>query len=95
MLEKQELCKDYMQSLEPCWKLCDASFLALWERESRHFNDESTSNALEGLAQNAGADVVKKAALLAEGNAANREDIVFFKKLPLFTKTDDGYGEIK
>ena len=44
MLEKQELCKDYMQGLEPCWKLCDAPFLALWERESRHFNDESTSN---------------------------------------------------
>ena len=43
MLEKQELCKDYMQGLEPCWKLCDAPFLALWERESRHFNDESTS----------------------------------------------------
>ena len=44
MLKKQELCKDYMQGLEPCWKLCDAPFLALWERESRHFNDESTSN---------------------------------------------------
>ena len=43
MLEKQELCKDYMQGLEPCWKLCDAPFLAMWERESRHFNDESTS----------------------------------------------------
>ena len=43
MLEKQELCKDYMQGLEPCWKLCDAPFLAFWERESRHFNDESTS----------------------------------------------------
>jgi len=43
MLEKQELCKDYMQGLELCWKLCDAPFLALWERESRHFNDESTS----------------------------------------------------
>ena len=43
MLEKQELCKDYMQGLEPCWKLCDAPFLTFWERESRHFNDESTS----------------------------------------------------
>lgn len=53
------------------------------------------SHLLETLAQSAGADVVKKAALLAEGNAANREDIVFLKKLPLFTKTDDGYGEMK
>ena len=44
MLEKQKLCKDYMQDFESGWKLCDVSFLALWERESRHFNDESTSN---------------------------------------------------
>ena len=43
MLKKQELCKDYMQGLEPCCKLCDAPFLAMRERESRHFNDESTS----------------------------------------------------
>ena len=41
-----------------------------------------------------GVEVVKKAALLAEDNAANRDDIVFLKKLPLFTKTDDGYEEI-
>ena len=46
MLEKQELCKDYMQGLEPCWKLCDAPFLAMRERESRHFNDESTSKLI-------------------------------------------------
>lgn len=52
------------------------------------------SNLLETLAQNAGVEVVKKAALLAEDNAANRDDIVFLKKLPLFTKTDDGYKEI-
>ena len=43
MLKKQELCEDYMQGLEPCGKLCDAPFLAMRERESRHFNDESTS----------------------------------------------------
>lgn len=52
-------------------------------------------DAAEILPQNAGADVVKKAALLADGNAASQEDIIFLKKLPLFTKTDDGYGEIK
>ena len=52
-------------------------------------------HALEILAQNAGANVVIKAALLAEGNAAYREYFVFLKKLPLFTKTDDGYKEIK
>ena len=61
-----------------------------------YINNKSiyVSNLLETLAQNAGVEVVKKAALLAEGNAANRDDIVFLKKLPLFTKTDDGYKEI-
>lgn len=61
-----------------------------------YINNKSiyVSNLLETLAQNAGVEVVKKAALLAEDNAANRDDIVFLKKLPLFTKTDDGYEEI-
>lgn len=61
-----------------------------------YINNKSiyVSNLLETLAQNAGVEIVKKAALLAEGNAANRDDIVFLKKLPLFTKTDDGYEEI-
>lgn len=61
-----------------------------------YINNKSiyVSNLLETLAQNAGVEFVKKAALLAEGNAANRDDIVFLKKLPLFTKTDDGYKEI-
>ena len=51
-------------------------------------------HALEVLAQNAEAVIVKKAALLAEGDAANRDDIVFLKKLPLFSKVEDGYVEI-
>ena len=61
-----------------------------------YINNKSiyVSNLLETLAQNAGVEVVKKAALLAEDNAANRDDIVFLKKLPLFTKTGDGYEEI-
>ena len=61
-----------------------------------YINNKSiyVSNLLETLAQNAGVEVVKKVALLAEDNAANRDDIVFLKKLPLFTKTDDGYEEI-
>ena len=61
-----------------------------------YINNKSiyVSHLLETLAQNAGVEVVKKAALLADGNAANRDDIVFLKKLPLFTKTDDGYKEI-
>lgn len=42
--------------------------------------------ALEELAEKAGANVVGKAAVLAEGDAANRDDIIFLEKLPLFFK---------
>ena len=42
--------------------------------------------ALEELAKKAGADVVGKAAVLAEGDAADRDDIIFLEKLPLFFK---------
>ena len=40
--------------------------------------------ALEELAQKAGANIVGKAAVLAEGDAAHRDDIIFLEKLPLF-----------
>jgi adenine phosphoribosyltransferase len=40
------------------------------------------------------AEVVKKAAILAEGDAADRKDIVFLQKLPLFKKTGDGEYEV-
>ena len=40
--------------------------------------------ALVNLAEKAGAEVVIKAAILAEGDAAKREDIVYLKELPLF-----------
>lgn len=42
--------------------------------------------ALEELIQQAGGEVVAKAAILAEGDAAEREDILFLEKLPLFKK---------
>lgn len=51
-------------------------------------------HALECLMENAGAKVVKKAAILAEGDAADRKDIVFLQKLPLFRKTGDGEYEV-
>ena len=51
--------------------------------------------ALEDLAKTAGADVVVKAALLAEGDAADRDDIVFLEKLPLIQKNADGEYEAK
>ncbi len=42
--------------------------------------------ALEKLCEVAGANVVGKAAVLAEGDAADRDDIIFLEKLPLFFK---------
>lgn len=42
-------------------------------------------NALEDLVNKAGGNVIGKAAILAEGNAANRDDIIFLQKLPLFS----------
>lgn len=41
-------------------------------------------HALENLTELAGGNVVCKAAVLAEGDAADRTDIVFLEKLPLF-----------
>lgn len=41
-------------------------------------------NALEDLVKKAGGQVVAKAAILAEGDAAKRNDIIFLEKLPLF-----------
>ena len=40
--------------------------------------------AIQRLAEEAGAEVVAKAAILAEGDAAKRRDIVFLEELPLF-----------
>ncbi len=40
--------------------------------------------ALEALIEKAGGNVVAKAAILAEGDAVKREDIIFLEELPLF-----------
>jgi len=42
--------------------------------------------ALEKLAEEAGGNIACKAAVLAEGDAADRKDIVYLEKLPLFFK---------
>jgi adenine phosphoribosyltransferase len=47
-------------------------------------------NGLERLAIKAGAEVVARAAILAEGDAAQREDILYLEKLPLFDKSISG-----
>lgn len=40
--------------------------------------------ALERLVNQAGGNIVGRAAILAEGDAANRDDIIYLEKLPLF-----------
>ena len=40
--------------------------------------------ALETLVQRAGGEIVGRMAILAEGEAADRDDIIFLEKLPLF-----------
>ena len=42
--------------------------------------------AVEALANEFGANIVAKAAILAEGDAAKRDDIVFLEELPVFPK---------
>ena len=40
--------------------------------------------AVERLVEKAGAEIVARAAILAEGDAAKRDDIIFLEELPLF-----------
>ena len=42
--------------------------------------------SLENLVKQSGGEVVGKMAILAEGEAAEREDIIYLEKLPLFDK---------
>lgn len=42
--------------------------------------------AVEELANEFGANIVGKAAILAEGDAASREDIIYLNELPVFPK---------
>lgn len=41
-------------------------------------------SAIERLVETAGGSIAAKAAILAEGDAAKRKDIIFLEKLPLF-----------
>lgn len=50
--------------------------------------------AMENLVYHMGGEVACKIAILAEGDAAERKDIVFLGKLPLFRKKGDSYQEI-
>lgn len=42
-------------------------------------------NALEKLVEAAGGNIIGKMAILAEGDATERKDIIYLEKLPLFT----------
>ena len=46
--------------------------------------------ALEQLVTEAGAEICGRMAILAEGDAQNREDLIYLEKLPLF----DGNGGV-
>lgn len=45
--------------------------------------------AVEQLVEKAGGIIIGKAAVLAEGDAAGRDDIIFLEKLPLFNKNGE------
>ena len=52
-------------------------------------------NALEALVTKAGGNVKARAAILAEGDAADRDDLIFLQKLPLFAIDENNeYEEI-
>ena len=48
--------------------------------------------ALEELVKAAGGEVVGKMAILAEGDATGREDLIYLEKLPLFDKDGNPIG---
>lgn len=48
--------------------------------------------ALEKLVKEAGGNIVGKMAVLAEGEAAERDDIIYLEKLPLFNKDGEVIG---
>jgi len=48
--------------------------------------------ALEALVEQAGGSIVGKMAILAEGDATTRSDIIYLEKLPLFNAEGDALG---
>jgi adenine phosphoribosyltransferase len=45
--------------------------------------------AVEELIKKAGGEICGRMAILAEGDAAQRDDLIFLDKLPLFDKNGD------
>ena len=48
--------------------------------------------ALETLVEHAGGQIVGRMAVLAEGDAQNREDLIYLEKLPVFNAKGDIIG---
>ena len=48
--------------------------------------------ALEALVEKAGGEIVGRMAILAEGDAQDREDIIYLEKLPLFNAKGEVIG---
>ena len=48
--------------------------------------------AVEQLVEKAGGIIVGKMAILAEGDAQNRDDLIYLEKLPLFTADGEVLG---
>ena len=46
--------------------------------------------AIEALVEKAGGIICGRAAILAEGDATEREDLIYLEKLPLFARSADG-----
>lgn len=46
--------------------------------------------AIEALVEQAGGIICGRAAILAEGDATERDDIIYLEKLPLFARSEDG-----
>ena len=44
----------------------------------------SSIEAIEKLVRESGGEVIARAAVLAEGDAADRSDIIYLEKIPLF-----------
>ena len=52
----------------------------------REGDAEVSARALEELVKQAGGNVVSRMAILAEGDATERDDLIYLEKLPLFDK---------
>ncbi len=73
--------------------LDEPDLLDLWNKRVLIADDVVSTGgamlALESLVQKAGGEIVAKATVLAEGDAADRKDLIYLEKLPLFKTTKE------